>query len=170
MKSQRLQELCVNDVGLCRYVKYRARKIVRQYRPIIDIEDAENDLWVSIFSAIERRPVPPDSVIDFARNVVFSAYGHAVSRSTKPVYVEYTDSAYVDTSFEIVDARITISDIENALHARWGESRTYRLSSAQLKHLLEGRTFYEFQLEHGVSQSYGYYIQNVIRECAEAII
>lgn len=181
--SQSLQEICVKDERLCMYVKQRARRIQRFYKHTYDVDDIVNTLWIAVFTAIDKRYSPPRDVIDFARDVVFSTYGHLLPAQKKGrtqnnqlvsnercerVSFDMVEDESSHLIYTVVDARLTLEAIEESLRSRWNLGRTYQLAYKQFKHLRKDGTQKQFVETEGISRSYASYLfENVTKKIAK---
>lgn len=172
--SKLFMDQCVKNKELQRYVRHFAYKVKAIYPCYMDVEDAENELWFSLFRAISNRYDGKTSLFLFAKRSIFSKYGNLskdrsnASKLMNETYSSTTPIPVIDTQYKLVEANYTLDQIEKDLKERQGESRQYTYAVAQFGYLREGKTMTEFCEDIGLSRSYGYFIfSNIIKKCAE---
>jgi len=169
--SQALMQKCVDDEEVQKYVHHFGVKLHGIYPKLLEVEDAENELWLSVFRAVRERYEPEKPLILFAKRAVFSRYGSMFkpqknnARLLNEHAISDTDAPYNDPSYNIIDAEFTLDQIEKDLRKHAATSRQYLLAMRTLKLLRRGVTIKECWQTLWISQKYGEkLLYHIIRE------
>ena len=162
--SQELMQACVDSRGVRKYVHYFGVKIQRLYPGLMDVEDAENELWAAVFRAISKRYTPEEPLIPFARHAVYSQYGTMINKrgnygrllnegiDLNPDFmVDYDDPCYTEA-----ENSFTLDQIREDLMECARASRQYRYAIQTFELMRNGATMRECCESLKISKNYGY--------------
>ncbi len=168
--SAALMQMCVDDTSLQKYIFNLGKKIHSVYPKLLDVSDAENELWEAVFKAIQDRFTDEKPLIKFARQVCYSRFGTMIGRGNKkrlwsetPACLTYGDDAYIDRSFNRLDTAFTLDQIEDDLKTYAKQSRQYRLAVRTFKYLRKGFTMKDCCKRLKIEKTHGYHIRDLIR-------
>jgi len=163
-----LKDQCVSNPKLCSRIKYLAKKLRGWYPSYLDLSDAENDLWLKLFDAIETKYDGSIPIIDYAFDVVFSSYGHLLvknveactnpKKESKTNSISYLDEVHcngglVDTCYVDVETNYTLDQIESDLKLRYEKSKSMYFDFVTFRYLRQGKTDKQFCSDYLVTRS-----------------
>jgi AraC-like DNA-binding protein len=174
--SQVLMQKCVESEDIQKYIHHFGVKIHNVYPILLDIEDAQNELWLAVFRAINERYREEKSLIIFAKRAVFSRYGTMIkndgnaARTMNEIAGKnlfYSNKLTSHHSFcDRVETEFTLDQIEKDLNERASSSRQYRYAVKMMVLLRKGATFKDCCQRLHISKTYVYTIfHEIIREC-----
>lgn len=175
MSAQAMQA-CLDSTDVKKFVHHFAKKLHYQYPSLLDVEDAQHELWLSVFRAVNERWTPEKPLVRFAMSAAFSRYGHMADHKgnrarllhEKAVAMKtYYHPTIEDYNFDAVETLYTLDQIEHDLMDRAGEGRNYRIAIRLLRSLRNGYTVREAAEDVGVSPRKGYQIFDICRKAAE---
>ena len=147
-----LIEQCLDDTGLRVFIHRRAQEIAYSRPSHFDVEDAEQELWEALIRALPRYDAGVFSLHQFALSHVYSRYGclstkrlkNAEALSYDPEFGQPSGVAYpeifTDRSFELVDAQLTLDQIESTLKHEASKGRQFALALSSIQLQRQGYT------------------------------
>ena len=172
--SQELMQKCLDSETLQQCVRRFGYRLHHRYPTLLELEDAENDLWEAIFQAVQYRYSIFIPLIPFAVRAAYSRYGDMTlkrrnrARLLEEQMLTLKDTKlYEDSCFEVVETGYTLDQIERSLKRRASESRQYQFAVRTLELMRKGETLTQSSQTLHVSKTYSYKIfDEVIRECS----
>jgi len=168
--SAALMQMCVESISLQKYIFNLSRKIHSVYPRLLDVSDAENELWEAVFKAVKDRFKDDRPLIKFARQVCFSRFGTMIGRGNKKRlwsetldYFTYGDNACIDQSFNRIDMMFTLDQIEDDLKAYAKQSRQYQLAVRTFRCLRKGLTMKACREKLKIKKTHSYHLRDLIR-------
>lgn len=150
----------INDEYLNKYIAKFSWQLARKFPHSTEVEDVMQDMWEKIISRIDTYDgdIP---IIKFCKNLIFSNYGFLFKKYNKSIPTDDIESnindheaSTYDRQFEIVEASVSLDQIEKTLKSHSKFSRKLAIAADYISQHRDGKTIDEIANDLGLSRVY----------------